>query len=424
MGAYLSTPITDKDTSNGSSESAEWGVSSMQGWRRTMEDAHLATTDEHPDGEVGIYGVFDGHGGSEVAKFCHSHLAEELAQTDSYQQGHVGEALIQVFHRMDEMLRLPAATAELERYRGNTGGRVSEPPASRASASKSQPPSADAGAEDSTEQQQTLDVMKRILEIKRMVTEGAAANNGNGGSEPSSSGTASDSTFKQPQQLRDPAALATSHPLLGSSRAEGAEADSEQCGQVGCTAVVAVLKGGDLYIANAGDSRAVLGRGKLAVPLSEDHKPASASEKARITNAGGFVSEVGGVTRVNGNLNLSRAIGDLRYKGNSEVARDAQIITAEPDVRRVTVLPEDRFFLMACDGIWDVLSNQQAVDFVNDRLDRGEATSTICEQLLDICLAKNPKEARGIGCDNMTAQIVLFTVKARRDDAAHAAASA
>lgn len=62
--------------------------------------------------------------------------------------------------------------------------------------------------------------------------------------------------------------------------------------QVGCTAVVAVLKAGELFVANAGDSRAVLGRGGEAVPLSADHKPASASEKERITNAGGFVSEV------------------------------------------------------------------------------------------------------------------------------------
>ena len=62
--------------------------------------------------------------------------------------------------------------------------------------------------------------------------------------------------------------------------------------QVGCTAVVAVLKAGELFVANAGDSRAVLGRGDEAVALSADHKPASASEKERITNAGGFVSEV------------------------------------------------------------------------------------------------------------------------------------
>ena len=62
--------------------------------------------------------------------------------------------------------------------------------------------------------------------------------------------------------------------------------------QAGCTAVVAVLKGRHLYVANAGDSRAVLARGDDAMALSEDHKPAAQSEKQRITTAGGFVSEV------------------------------------------------------------------------------------------------------------------------------------
>jgi serine/threonine protein phosphatase PrpC len=63
--------------------------------------------------------------------------------------------------------------------------------------------------------------------------------------------------------------------------------------QVGCTAVLAVMKGRELFVANAGDSRAVLGRAGTAVALSEDHKPASTAEKQRITDAGGFVSEVG-----------------------------------------------------------------------------------------------------------------------------------
>ena len=49
---------------------------------------------------------------------------------------------------------------------------------------------------------------------------------------------------------------------------------------------------------------------------AEDHKPASEIERSRIMAAGGFLSDIGGVTRVNGNLNLSRAIGDLKYKGN------------------------------------------------------------------------------------------------------------
>jgi protein phosphatase 1G len=61
--------------------------------------------------------------------------------------------------------------------------------------------------------------------------------------------------------------------------------------------VVAVIKGGELWVANAGDSRAVLCRGGHAVALSEDHKPQSEAERTRITAAGGFVSDVGGVSR-------------------------------------------------------------------------------------------------------------------------------
>ena len=67
--------------------------------------------------------------------------------------------------------------------------------------------------------------------------------------------------------------------------------------QAGCTAVVAVVKGNELWVANAGDSRAVLCRGGQALALSEDHKPQSETERNRITAAGGFVSDVGGVSR-------------------------------------------------------------------------------------------------------------------------------
>ncbi len=67
------------------------------------------------------------------------------------------------------------------------------------------------------------------------------------------------------------------------------------------------------------------------------------------------------MTRVNGNLNLSRAIGDLKYKGNQQLAASEQIITAQPDVRSVELTTEDRFLLLACDGVWDVLNNQQVL---------------------------------------------------------------
>jgi Protein phosphatase 2C len=70
------------------------------------------------------------------------------------------------------------------------------------------------------------------------------------------------------------------------------------------------------------------------------------------------VTDVGGVARINGNLNLSRAIGDLKYKTNEGLPREAQIITAQPDVRVFELTADDRFFILACDGVWDVLSNQ------------------------------------------------------------------
>jgi protein phosphatase 1G len=95
-----------------------------------------------------------------------------------------------------------------------------------------------------------------------------------------------------------------------------------------------------------------------AVALSIDHKPMSTDERDRIEAAGGTVNEVGGVARVNGNLNLSRAIGDLKYKTNERLPPEKQVITAHPDVRIFELTREDRFFILACDGVWDVLTNQ------------------------------------------------------------------
>lgn len=64
---------------------------------------------------------------------------------------------------------------------------------------------------------------------------------------------------------------------------------------------------------------------------------------------------------------------------------------------QVELRPEDRFFVLACDGVWDVMSNQDVVQFVNAYLDSGMALPDIASQLLDACLAPDPRETRGIG---------------------------
>ncbi|KAJ2952673.1 hypothetical protein O0L34_g7012 [Tuta absoluta] len=174
----------------------------------------------------------------------------------------------------------------------------------------------------------------------------------------------------------------------------------------GCTAVVALLKGTELFVANAGDSRCIICREGKAVDMSIDHKPEDAPELQRITKAGGKVSNDG---RINGGLNLSRAIGDHSYKQNKELGDKEQMITALPDVKTLTIDPaQDQFMVLACDGIWNFMSSQDVCDFILPRLQEGrDRLSQICEEMFDHCLAPSTM-GDGTGCDNMTAIIVRF----------------
>jgi len=175
----------------------------------------------------------------------------------------------------------------------------------------------------------------------------------------------------------------------------------------GCTAVVALLVGRELYVANAGDSRCVVCRDGKAIEMSYDHKPEDELERTRINKAGGRVTQDG---RVNGGLNLSRAIGDHAYKTNKDLPLSDQMISPVPDVKKLTIDPEkDSFVLLACDGIWNSLSSQETVDFVNDRLKKSAKHDTnyltnIIKELFDHCLAPDTM-GDGTGCDNMTAVI-------------------
>jgi len=172
--------------------------------------------------------------------------------------------------------------------------------------------------------------------------------------------------------------------------------------QAGCTANVALIVGKTLYVANAGDSRSVLSSKGQAVEMSIDHKPDDDKERKRVEKGGGYVSD----GRINGNLNLSRAIGDMEYKKNTELGVDEQLIIAVPDVKKRTLTSDDEFIIMGCDGIWEVKSNQSIVDFVGELVKKGIALTKVAEDLLDTLLA--PDTLNGTGCDNMTCIIATL----------------
>ncbi len=78
----------------------KYGASSMQGWRKTMEDAHITQTDVIED-QLSVFAVFDGHGGQEVAKFCEKHLVPELKANEAFKKGDYRKALTEVFLKID-----------------------------------------------------------------------------------------------------------------------------------------------------------------------------------------------------------------------------------------------------------------------------------------------------------------------------------
>ncbi|KAI5292128.1 Protein phosphatase 2C 2 [Ascosphaera acerosa] len=319
-----------KTSSDGGDECVIFGVSAMQGWRISMEDAHTAILDMQaaaaaaaaakssssgstaksiaaangvskaaanatvtpsppvhptdPSERMSFFGVFDGHGGEKVALFAGENVHRIVAAQDAFRKGDIEAALRKGFLETDSAI------------------------------------------------------------------------------------------------LRDP------------------KYEEEVSG---CTASCAIVCRDRIICANAGDSRTVLGIKGRAKPLSFDHKPQNEGERARITAAGGFVD----YGRVNGNLALSRALGDFEFKKSPDLKAEQQVVTSYPDVTTHRLSEDDEFLVLACDGIWDCQSSQAVIEFVRRGIAARQELHHICENMMDTCLASSC-ETGGVGCDNMTMMIV------------------
>ncbi|ETW81580.1 hypothetical protein HETIRDRAFT_439966 [Heterobasidion irregulare TC 32-1] len=289
MGSTLSSPATEKNSESGEDARFAYGVTEMQGWRVTMEDAHaVALRLDEGEETNSFFAVYDGHGGGTVAKFAGQNVHQRLVKEESYREQKYEEAMKRAFLGTDEDI------------------------------------------------------------------------------------------LADPASAKDPS---------------------------GCTAVAALItKENKIYVANAGDSRVVISVKGQVKALSDDHKPQNATESARIQAAGGFV-EYG---RVNGNLALSRAIGDFQYKKNLSIPPENQIITSNPEIMVHDITEEEEFLVLACDGIWDCLTSQQVVDVVRLQVAEGTPLPEICENICELCLSPDTSSGAGFGCDNMTIMIVAF----------------
>lgn len=419
------------------------------------------------DEKVSLYGVFDGHGGRGVSAFAARELPRILKETEGWKERDYKKALEQAFVQVDEDLRSESgrkAIEELDKPDPSKPRRLLQVPRRMVerfrqgrAIGRSEAPDGEEGEEEDLDIEGLEDdyegLMEGMLEGEEeeaalfetdkeveAAAEAAPALASAGAGVPA---TVAEPAAKPAEEKADTtaetsAAAENAGEKDGEQDSDG-EVDDEESGDIeipademlidpaeitrsanpeaqGCTAVVVLVvhdgaDGPRLICANAGDSRAMVSRRGQVVDLSEDHKPENDGETARIVKAGGFVKDMPGGARVMGDLNLSRAMGDLRYKQKPELPPAEQIVTVFPDITAVPLkADEDEFLVLGCDGIWETNTNQDAVDFVRARLlgkAEPQSLSGICADICDKGLCPSmDASCDGKGCDNMTVMVV------------------
>jgi len=175
------------------------------------------------------------------------------------------------------------------------------------------------------------------------------------------------------------------------------KSEARQCGST-CLAMIHYVLDQQNYvnILNVGDSRCILCRDNLAIPLTIDHKPNWPEERRRIEKAGGSIYFDGNDHRIK-DLSVSRAVGDI----------DAEpYVISRPEVFKYKIEKNDKFIVLGCDGLFDYLSNQDIVNFIvnkfyDDNMKRINKNINIAKELGEYAIQRGTS-------DNVTVIIVFF----------------
>lgn len=194
--------------------------------------------------------------------------------------------------------------------------------------------------------------------------------------------------------------------------------------QAGSTATTVLIVGSEMYVANVGDSRTVLSRKGVAERLSNDHKPSRSDEAQRIRETGGFVIH----GRIMGELAVSRAFGDAPFKTfelpeppkqeeeekprseydsqelpvNPNEILKGPLVIATPEITRTEITDDTEFLLLASDGLFDVLKDQEAIDFIRSKLSEFGDVQRAVEAMVEYAVVQQRST------DNVTAVVVLL----------------
>lgn len=404
MGGMLSQPVTDKRTNEGDGLGLRYGLSSMQGWRSEMEDAH--------DVKIGLkygledwsyFAVFDGHAGKRAAAFAAWNLLEFILRDSKFKlntENHPEHVWVEPdLEKLHDNIKDEAKESTLPEDDNEPNGNKASAD-SNSSNQDTTNKSSDQIDEINTSQgstttttstatktqvtTQTSQLISSPVSDKTNKPENPAADKD---SVPNLSKFAEASVKEQLDLVEN--AIKSGFLRIDQSMRETAQDMS------GCTAVCTLISPTHVFIANCGDSRAVYFDGSVKF-ATEDHKPLNPKERKRIIQAGGCATQ-----RINGTLAVSRALGDFEFKKDQQLGPCEQLVSPEPEV---TVMPrnkDDMFLILACDGIWDVMDNYCICEYVQYKLQLEPSLKNVCSSVLDVCLHKGSR-------DNMSIIIVVF----------------
>ena len=436
MGNLLGSPVTEKETSTGWTPDGklQYGLSSMQGWRVHMEDAHISQpflfaevmdnsgSNENSNSKLdstssnsdeisakkqknneevsaaksasssrwtqipvpnhSLYAVFDGHGGSFAAQYAGRNFCRVLSRTSQFVQyaQHIQKETAtmtpteQANHRTEGLALLEASLTDAF---------------------------VDIDKEIFLHVRQEASVVTDANVIYGINYEHEEVTQLNKILEKESTNIENDTiktdSLDQQHADRHENAIKMNTRLHQHDSVVPEPNDGEDSGT---TAVIVIVTPHSIVCANAGDSRAVYSKfGHKAVPLSYDHKPDDEVEERRIRDGGGFVS----AGRVEGDLAVSRGFGDYRFKvpeailgakraDSNSMAENSSNRFAYVDEQKVTPIPDivvqnrnentDEFIILACDGIWDVQTNHECVQMVAHIFEEGESDIGLaCEEV-------------------------------------------
>ncbi|KZP34480.1 protein serine/threonine phosphatase 2C [Athelia psychrophila] len=347
------------------------GVCEDKGTRRYMEDAHSFVVDYAGVRGQGFFAIFDGHAGKHAAEWCGGHFHEVfLDALRATPERNIPDTLNEAFHNVDLRLSKMSEESEGKIHSGCTAV------------------AAFLRIEDSDGKQSFLTAIPDLDAINPPSPDEDSESATNSGSEKAKAKKANNGGSKIKRALKS----LSGSGLLTPRSMSPTGGDTGTRYATGVTVIVPPPGSRRvLYSANAGDARGVLCRGGKAVRLTYDHKGSDKQEAKRITDAGGFV--MGG--RVNGVLAVTRSLGDSSMK---------EFVVGSPYTTETELCEDDDLLILACDGLWDVAGDQQAVDLVSDVQDAQEAA----EKLLTYALNKSTT-------DNVTVLVVRFKKAAERN---------